>query len=190
MNVSAMSPISDWDAAFGPLAVAACAPAIIDRALFLSAMGKAATGVQVVSTDGPCGRYAMTVSAVCSVSADPPLVLACINQRSPACKAITGNNAFCINFLSAEQALVSDTFAGRGNGTKPFDFECAEWATSESGSSRLLGAAAAVDCKLAASLKAGSHIVFFGYVIAAAYSDATPLVYSRGRYGRFDPSLG
>jgi flavin reductase (DIM6/NTAB) family NADH-FMN oxidoreductase RutF len=42
---------------------------------FLSAMSGAASGVTVVATDGAGGRFGQTVSAMCSVSADPPLVI-------------------------------------------------------------------------------------------------------------------
>ena len=55
---------------------------------FRAAMGLAATGVSVVTTDGPSGRFGLTVSAVSSVSADPPLVLICINRKSPAIAAL------------------------------------------------------------------------------------------------------
>ena len=58
---------------------------------FLPAMSAAATGVTVVATDGTGGRYAQTVSAMCSVSAEPPLLLACLHGRSPANAAITAN---------------------------------------------------------------------------------------------------
>jgi Flavin reductase like domain len=58
---------------------------------FRSAMRGAASGVTVVATDGPGGRFGQTVSAMCSVSADPPLVLICLHGRSPANDAIAAN---------------------------------------------------------------------------------------------------
>src|SRR5690242_13985198 len=68
---------------------------------FTAAMGLAATGVSVVTTDGLQGRFGLTVSAVSSVSADPPLVLVCINRKSPAVAAVDGNGVFAVNLLSA-----------------------------------------------------------------------------------------
>ena len=53
------------------------------RNAFVEAMGRAATGVTVVGTDGPSGRYARTVSAMCSVTADPTTLLVCVNRKSP-----------------------------------------------------------------------------------------------------------
>ena len=51
---------------------------------FRSAMSLAVTGVNIVTTDGPLGRYGLTVSAVSSVSTEPPMVLVCVNQNSVA----------------------------------------------------------------------------------------------------------
>jgi flavin reductase (DIM6/NTAB) family NADH-FMN oxidoreductase RutF len=93
-----------------------------DRDAFVAAMRRAATAVAVVATSGAAGRLAVTVSAIASVSADPPIVLACINQRSPVCAAIRANGVFTINLLTADQAHVADTFAGRPHGFPPLRF--------------------------------------------------------------------
>ncbi|GEB48536.1 flavin reductase family protein [Streptomyces cacaoi] len=55
-------------------------------------MGNAATGVTVVTTDGPHGRYGQTVSAMCSVSADPPALLVCVTVRSPLPRGATASS--------------------------------------------------------------------------------------------------
>ena len=41
----------------------------VDVRLFVNAMRGAATGVNIVSTDGPAGQFGLTVSAFSSVSA-------------------------------------------------------------------------------------------------------------------------
>ena len=79
----------------------------VGAAQFTAAMGLAATGVSVVTTDGPAGRFGLTVSAVSSVSAEPPLVLCCINRKSPAMAAVEANGVFAVNLLSG-------TIQGRG----------------------------------------------------------------------------
>jgi len=80
---------------------------------FINAMSGAVTGVNVITTDGRAGRFGITVSAMCSVSADPPMLLACINRRSPVCSAILSNQVYCVNVLSASQRDLADSFAGR-----------------------------------------------------------------------------
>lgn len=153
---------------------------------FLHAMRRAVTGVQVVTTGGPAGRFAVTVSAMSSVSADPPLLLVCINRRSPVCGAILENRTFCINVLSAEQARVSDTFAGRISDGKPYDFGCAEWSVQRSACPQLVGAVASFDCALWKAHEAGSHVVLIGRALSVSDDDRTPLLYTAACYGRPD----
>jgi flavin reductase len=162
------------------------------RHAFVAAMGLAVTGVNLLTTDGAKGRFGLTVSAVSSVSADPPLLLACVNSRSPAAAAITGNGTFCVSILGADQHHVADTFAGRPpQGRAPFDFGCADWAEEGSGFWRLQDAVATFDCALEYSLAGGSHLVFIGRVLKASPSgQARPkpaLAYSRRAYGRATP---
>src|SRR5690242_19206043 len=104
------------------------------RAQFIEAMGRTVTSVTVVTTIGPGGRCGLTVSAVASVSADPPMLMVCINRRSPAAAAIRRNGVFCVNLLAAHQAPLSDTFAGRPRAGEPFDFAAAEWQAGRTGS--------------------------------------------------------
>ena len=76
-------------------------------------MSHAVSGVHIVTTDGPGGRLGLTVSAMVSLSADPPMLLVCINRRSPICNAILANRCFMVNVLSDRQRHVADTFSGR-----------------------------------------------------------------------------
>ena len=54
-----------------------------ERDMFVAAMGHVAAPVAVITTDGPAGRFGITVSSVTSASADPPMMMACINPPSP-----------------------------------------------------------------------------------------------------------
>jgi flavin reductase (DIM6/NTAB) family NADH-FMN oxidoreductase RutF len=53
------------------------------RAAFVEAMSCSATPVYVVTAAGPAGTHGLTVSAVSTVSVNPPMLLACINRQSP-----------------------------------------------------------------------------------------------------------
>jgi flavin reductase (DIM6/NTAB) family NADH-FMN oxidoreductase RutF len=159
------------------------APSVASR-VFIQAMGRAVSGVTVVATDGKAGRFAVTVSAMSSVSAEPPLVLACIRRESPANRAIRANRVFAISVLADCQAHVSDTFAGRPRNGAPFDFSIGAWRSSVTGAPCLDGAAASFDCALWSCHEAGSHTVFIGRVLAAGESAAAPLLYTGRSYGR------
>jgi len=156
----------------------------VDSSTFLDAMSLAVTGVSIVTTDGVAGRFGITVSAVASLSADPPLVLASINQRSPACAAVRENGVFCINLLSTQQQELADTFAGRPTHGEPFDFRRPAWSPGTSGSPHFDDAVATFDCVLEQTHEAGSHTLFIGRVVEAIGSTADPLLYTRRAYGR------
>lgn len=159
----------------------------VDRVEFITAMGAAVNAVNVVTTDGPAGRYGLTVSATSSVSADPPLVLVCINRRSPVRDALCGNGVFCLNLLSTEQRHVSETFSGHPRQGRAFDFECADWDPGVTGAPVLLGAVSSFDCILEHAYDAGSHTIFVGAVKTVRSSGDQPLLYSRRAYGRLVP---
>jgi flavin reductase (DIM6/NTAB) family NADH-FMN oxidoreductase RutF len=152
--------------------------------VFIQAMGRAVSGVTVVATDGKAGRFAVTVSAMSSVSAEPPLVLACIRRGSPANRAIRANRVFAISVLADCQAHVSDNFAGRPRQGAPFDFSIGDWRAEVTGAPCLDGAAASFDCALWSCHEAGSHTIFIGRVLAAGESEAAPLLYTGRSYGR------
>ena len=162
-----------------------------ERISFLQAMAEAATSVTLVTTDGSAGRFGVTVSAFASVSADPPMLLACINRKSPAAAAITVNGGFCVNVLSAAQSFLADVFAGRSERFAPYDFTCADWLRAEGGW-RLGDAIATFDCALDRDVAAGSHQILIGRVLAT-HRGAQPhigsLVYSRRAYSVAQPIL-
>jgi flavin reductase len=158
-------------------------PASADRERYLDAMSRTATGVTVVTTAGPAGRFGQTVSAMTSVSADPPLLLVCINQRSPICPAIEQHRVFGVNVLRADQRPIAETFAGRTQNGEPYDFAVARWESSAAGSPMLAGAVARFDCALEAIHRAGTHTIYVGRVIATDASGGAPLVYARRGYG-------
>lgn len=151
---------------------------------FVRAMRGAATGVNVVTTDGPAGRYGLTVSAFSSVSAQPPMVLVCVNRRSPACKAIRKNEAFCVNVLSTAQRPLADTFAGSAAGGRPYDFSSASWTRAQTGAPLLDGGVASFDCSVDSAIDAGTHTIFIGLVRAVDHGSASPLLYSDRSYRR------
>ena len=151
---------------------------------FIAAMGLAATGVSVVTTDGPSGRFGLTVSAVSSVSAEPPLVLVCINRKSPAMMAVDGNGLFAVNLLGACHRAYAETFSGRPREGKPFDFANHDWREGETGLPLVRDATAAFECETHQSLDAGTHRIYIGRVIAAHRGCAEPLVYCNRAFGR------
>ena len=161
------------------------APAASLRSAFTDAMCRIPTAVSVITTDGPAGRFGVTVSAVASVSADPRMLLICVNRRSPACAAIRENRIFTVNFLSESQSHIADCFAGRPapDAGPAFTFDRAAW-TLEAGlaTPHLEGATAAFHCSVEQAHDAGTHTVLIGRVTTAVSGEAPPLAYVQRDY--------
>ena len=159
-------------------------PGAVSATEFVRAMRGAVTGVTIVTTDGAAGRFGVTVSAFSSVSAEPPMVLVCVNRSSPVSDALAVNACFAVNVLSTSQQSLADTFAGSPDSSAPYDFGAARWNASTTGAPVLAGAVAGFDCALATTVDAGTHRIFIGRVVDVATATKSPLLYSNRRYGR------
>jgi flavin reductase (DIM6/NTAB) family NADH-FMN oxidoreductase RutF len=154
---------------------------------FLAAMRAAVTPVSIVTTNGVAGETGLTVSAVSSVSAEPPLVMACINRRTAAEAAIRTNGVFCLNLLAETQTGLAESFAGRSKTLASYDFSLAAWTQGVTGSRCLVGAVASFDCQLESVTEAGTHSVFIGRVVHLATSAAMPLAYQNRMFSKVIP---
>ena len=154
------------------------------RSDFRSAMSQAVTGVNIVTTDGPGGRYGLTVSAVSSVSAEPPMLLVCVNQKSVAGSAIEANGSFAINVLATDQQSAAETFSGSDAHGDAYTFNEEDWTTAVTKSPVLNGAVATFDCRIEAVIPAATHTIFIGRVQATRARPGTPLLYTSRSYGR------
>lgn len=153
------------------------------RTTFIDGMSRVATSVSIVTTDGHSGKFGLTVSAMSSVTADPPTLLICVNRRNPMDGAIRGNGVFGVNALRADQRWVAETFAGRPRRGNPYDFLAGNWHTEQTGSPLLSGAVAWFDCVLIAAHHVGTHTIAIGRVVGAGAESGTPLIYGRRSFG-------
>jgi flavin reductase (DIM6/NTAB) family NADH-FMN oxidoreductase RutF/DNA-binding transcriptional LysR family regulator len=153
---------------------------------FLAGMSFAASTVNIVTTDGPAGRFGLTVSAMASVSADTPkpTLLVCLHHLSPAAQAIIQNGVFCVNVLRDDQSYISDCFAGRFKTPDGDKFSCTTWTTEVTGAPRVVDPLVAFDCRVVSSQQVGTHFVVFGEV-ETIFSAGTgsPLIYANRSYG-------
>lgn len=147
---------------------------------FLHAMSRCAQTVSVVATDGPGGRAGVTVSAMTSVSADAPTMLACVNREGSAAAPILGNGCFAISVLRHDQQALSDRFAGRGEHADRFDGVA--WDALATGAP-CLAALANFDCDLVSAELVGTHHVLIGAVRAVRVEEAgAPLIWGMRGY--------
>jgi flavin reductase (DIM6/NTAB) family NADH-FMN oxidoreductase RutF len=150
---------------------------------FHDAMASLPAGVAVVTAwageDDPRGA---TVSAVCSLSADPPLLLACLAHTSDTCQAIRVGDRFLVNILAEGQAEVARRFAIKD----PSKFDEVEWSAGLMGLPQLDGVQSAVACEATERVPGGDHAIVIGRVCATEiWDEGTPLVHWRRQFGRF-----
>ena len=156
----------------------------IDPELFKQALGSFASGVTILTTQDQEGQLrGMTVSAFCSVSLDPPLVLVCIDQKAECHPNLRGIGRFAVNILGEAQRELSRRFA-----TKGIDrFEGVRVRPGATGVPLLDGALSVLECRVVRAHPAGDHTIFVGEVQEAEVAPEAPLLHFRGRYGAFSP---
>jgi len=141
---------------------------------FRSALSQFASGVTVVTTRDAHGKkHGITVSAFCSVSLEPPMVLICIEKSTGSHYAFGESGAFVVNILASSQSDVSEHFASRVDEK----FGDVEHTLNEDGVPVLTDAIATLRCTLRHSLDGGDHSIFVGLVETVEVKGGSPLIY-------------
>lgn len=149
---------------------------------FRNAMRRLAATVTVLSTRAENGlRHGMTATAVTSVSASPPAVLACVNRSAALHAQLSLGRLLCINLLHCSQQKLSEVFAASADGESRF--QIGDWRADNQGVPYLADAQANVFCEIEALHAYGSHSVCIGRVLrATSRDDVAPLIYQDGTY--------
>ena len=146
----------------------------VSRQEFRDAMARLGAAVNIVTTDGAAGLGGMTVSAVCSVTDDPPTLLVCLNRGSPQNRLFKDNGVLCVNTLAPGQEELSAIFAGRSAWADMTErFAHGSWGLLATGAPTLDGAAVAFDCRIAEVVERGTHSVLFAEVEAVRQGAAS-----------------
>ncbi|MEP7066724.1 MAG: flavin reductase family protein [Gemmatimonadota bacterium] len=158
----------------------------IDPATFRSVLGRFASGVTVVTVrDNQLYDHGMTVSAFCSVSLDPPLVLVCIEKSASLHSVLAiGNTAsqFAVNILESTQEDIARRFAEE----HPDRFEGVGFGRGTTGAPIISDCLAVIECEVQSRHPAGDHTIVIGKVLASATSEGSPLLYYRGGYASLE----
>jgi 3-hydroxy-9,10-secoandrosta-1,3,5(10)-triene-9,17-dione monooxygenase reductase component len=150
---------------------------------FRHAIGHFATGVTIVTTIGPDGEpIGTTANAVTSLSLDPPLLLVCFDRTSVTLAAVRDYGAFVVNVLGERQQHLSANFARRGLAAT---WDNVRHRPGRSGSPRLDGVLATLECTVEERLPGGDHEIIVGRVqeVATNGQNSAPLLFWRGGYG-------
>ncbi len=143
------------------------------------ALGGFATGVVLITADGPMGPAGIIVNSFTSVSLEPRLVLWCLGDASDRFALFAGAEFWGANILAATQHDISARFA------RPGALDAGDLAIDRLGDAPMLkGALTHLACRTRDRRAVGDHLLIVGEVTAFASAEAGDgLTYFRGRYG-------
>src|SRR5471030_840165 len=156
----------------------------IDAAAFKKGMRHLAASVTLITTCEGKLRGGLTATAVCSVSAEPPQILVCVNKTASAHDTIGHAGHFCVNILAPAHRKIAERFAGMDGveGDERFA-DMGSWKKLSTGSPVLEGCPVSFDCKLVTEVAAGTHTIYIGQIVDIALDAvALPLVYADGNF--------
>lgn len=154
---------------------------------FKDGMRRLAAAVNVVTTASDQERLGMTVTAVMSLTADPPQLGIAINRSARSFALIQSSGCFAVNVLSSDQAEIGAAFAGQGGVTGEARFAFGTWVAGRTGAPLLEDSVATFDCRVVQEVDLGTHTLFVGLVEAVRVkADGTPLIYVEGAWRSLD----
>lgn len=147
---------------------------------FRAVLGSVPQPVSVVTSCDEDRPHGTTVSALCSLSLDPPLVLVSLDRQSELLELIRRSGRYAINILARGQEQLAYRFARKGRDK----FEGVEWRI-DGGLPRLDGTQGWLVCEVHQLVEAGDHVIAIGLVCDAETEHGVhPLVYREQAFWR------
>ena len=135
--------------------------AVFDNKQFRQVLGNFPTGVVIISGIDQSGLpQGVTIGSFTSVSLDPPLVGFFPGFTSVTWPMIAASGSFCANVLAEDQGELCWRFAKETEGR----YEGVQWTSAPSGSPKIAGALAYIDCTIESSSPVGDHLFVVGRV--------------------------
>jgi flavin reductase (DIM6/NTAB) family NADH-FMN oxidoreductase RutF len=152
-------------------------------------MGHFASGVTIATALHHGVKHAMTATAVCSVSLEPPMVLICVGKSSRFHRAIIKAEYWCLSLLSVDQEPLARHFSNSGRDLVS-QFDSISHTPSPLSGTPLIDASLAwLECGTYGIHDAGDHTIVVGQIVRASGLPSdddpnapAPLTYYRGAY--------
>jgi flavin reductase (DIM6/NTAB) family NADH-FMN oxidoreductase RutF len=147
-----------------------------------------ASGIAVVTADGPHGPVGMTVSSVMAVSLTPPLVLVSLARASGTLAGVRAAGRFAVNLLREDQQHLAARFAS----SRPawVKFAGVSLVDEPTAPPRLESALATVVCELVWTRRAGDHALVLGHIVRSDLVGGRPLAWHASAYHGVHPRPG
>jgi len=146
-----------------------------------NAMRRLGATVHVITSHDGTRGYAMTATAVTSLSFDPPSVLICVNKETGLHRSLSQGSPFCVNILFADHEEIAANCAGRLEGENRFNE--GDWQNGPENLPYLSDAQSSIFCKTQSQTEHTSHSIFIGTVTEIINrEDVNPLMFLNGEY--------
>ena len=152
---------------------------------FRRGMRRLGGAVNIVTTAHNDVLAGLTATAVTSLSAEPPKLLACINRAGTTYETISKGRCLGVNVLGVQHKELAMLFAGMDGTPETDRFAAKDWLIGQSGAPLLPDALVSFDCKVDSILDAGSHAIVIGAIIDVRIPDSgtkEPLCYLDGSW--------
>lgn len=125
----------------------------------------------------------LVVTTGISLTAQPPMILACINRASSCWPLIGRYGAFGWSALGAGHQGVAERFSGKDGAKGPQRYDGVDWVKAEGGVRLLADAPLAFACEVSEMIDRGTHSILLGLVVQIRTEPARgALLYWNGQY--------
>lgn len=150
---------------------------------FRKAFGQLAGAVTLVTTAIGDDRRGLTATAVCSVCAEPPTVLACVNDNTGTYKMIEESRVFGLNILDLRHQSLAELFAGRSGLQGDERFKDGPWVMGAKIPIPVLKyGATTLECSVKEIVHVGTHGIVIGAIEEVRIGEISPLLYHAGGF--------
>jgi flavin reductase (DIM6/NTAB) family NADH-FMN oxidoreductase RutF len=132
----------------------------ISSDVFKQSMRLLAGGVCIMATNSNGEWDGLTMTAVCSLTMEPPSLIACVNREAGAHGTMSATKRISVNVLTRDHKDLAELFSSPAI-KGPQRFDNGRWLEMASGVPALIDALAVLDCEVIQEMAVGQHSVFF-----------------------------
>lgn len=150
---------------------------------FKTAMRDFVGACSLITTGEGTQASGLVVTSGISLTADPPMILACINRSSSNWPLLRDFGYFGWSVLGAAHQVVAERFSGMAGVHGAARYDGADWVAAACGARTLAGAPLAFACAVDEMIDRGTHSILIGRVMEIRTSpNAGALIYWNGAY--------
>lgn len=156
---------------------------------FRQGMRRLGGAVSIVTASHENVWAGLTATAVTSLSAEPPRLLACVNRQGATYDIISRGRTLAVNVLGTEHKELALRFAGMSDEpeTERFDESC--WSATDGNAPILTSALVSFTCNVENIMDVGSHGIVIGNITSLHISpegNFSPLCYVDGSWAKLE----